>query len=84
MAPRCFQWSGLAFVSRFKMLLIKHGKTYMHTNLKAAIASGLAFFVMVVPGLSDVVHEAGGSEAVVGAVVSINVLLHATLHWITK
>ena len=56
----------------------------MHTNMKAAIASGLAFFVMVVPGLSDVVHEAGGSEAVVGAVVAINVLLHATLHWITK
>ena len=65
-------------------LYVKYGKADMHTNMKAAIASGLAFFVMVVPGLSDVVHEAGGSEAVVGAVVAINVLLHATLHWITK
>ena len=56
----------------------------MHTNLKAAIASGLAFLVLVVPGLSDVVHEAGGSEAVVGTVLTINVLSHAAIHYFTK
>ena len=65
-------------------LYVKYGKADMHTNLKAAVASGLAFLVLVVPGLSDVVHEAGGSEAVVGAVLTINVLSHAAIHYFTK
>ena len=66
-------------------LYVKYGRTDdMHTNLKAAIASGLAFLVLVVPGLSDVVHEAGGSEAVVGTVLTINVLSHAAIHYFTK
>ena len=56
----------------------------MNPNLKVVLASGLAFLVLVVPGLSDVVHEAGGSTAVVGAVVTINVLVHAALHRFTK
>ena len=42
----------------------------MNANLKVVLASGLAFMVLVVPGLSDVVHEAGGSTAVVGAVLT--------------
>ena len=52
----------------------------MHPNLKVVIASGLSFLVLVVPGLSGVVHEAGGSTAVVGAVVTLNVLAHAVIH----
>ena len=52
----------------------------MHPNLKAALASGLAFLVIVVPGLSDVIHEAGGSEVVVAAVLTLNVLVHAAIH----
>ena len=52
----------------------------MHPNVKVAVASGLAFLVLVVPGLSDVVHEAGGSEAVAAAVATLSVLVHAALH----
>ena len=55
----------------------------MHTNLKAVLASGLTFLVLVVPGLSDVIHEAGGSELVVGAVVTLNLLVHGVLHFFT-
>ena len=35
----------------------------MNSNLKVTLASGLAFLVLVIPGLADVVHEAGGSTA---------------------
>ena len=52
----------------------------MNANLKVVLASGLSFLVLVVPGLSDVVHEAGGSTAVVGAVLTLNVLVHAVIH----
>ena len=56
----------------------------MNPNLKVTLAAGLTFLVLVVPGLSDVVHEAGGSTAVVGAVVTINVLVHAAIHQFTS
>lgn len=52
----------------------------MNANLKVVLASGLSFLLLVIPGLSDVVHEAGGSTAVVAAAVTLNVLVHALVH----
>ena len=51
----------------------------MNTHLKTTIAAVLAFSAMVIPGLSGIVHEAGGPDAVVAAAVTLSVLVHAAI-----
>ena len=52
----------------------------MNSTLKATIASALALAILVLPGLTDVLHEAGGPDAVAAAVVTLNVLIHGVIH----
>ena len=53
----------------------------MNSTLKATIASALALVILVVPGLTDTLHEAGGPDAVAAAVVTLSVLIHGVIHY---
>ena len=51
----------------------------MNTHLKTILSAALTFVLLVSPGLSHIVHEAGGPEAVVAAAVTLSVLVHAII-----
>ena len=53
----------------------------MNANLKTIIASALSLVILLVPGLSDVIHEAGGSGAVAAAAVTLTVVIHGVIHY---
>ena len=55
----------------------------MHTTLKATIASVLSLAILVLPGLTDALNDAGGPDAVAAAVVTLNVLIHGVIHHFT-
>ena len=56
----------------------------MHPNMKATVAAGVSLLVLVVPGLSHVIHDAGGPQAVAAAAVALSVLIHAIVDRFTS
>ena len=49
-------------------------------SVKAIVAAALPFLVALIPGVSEVVHEAGGQDALVAAAATIAALVGAVLH----
>ena len=49
-------------------------------SVKAIVAATLPFLVALIPGVSEVVHEAGGQDALVAASATIAALVGAILH----
>ena len=49
-------------------------------SVKAIVAAAIPFLVALIPGVSEVVHEAGGQDALVAAAATIAALVGAILH----
>ena len=58
----------------------KKGLAGQPRSVKAIVAAALPFLVALIPGVSEVVHEAGGQDALVAAAATIAALVGAILH----